>query len=175
MLSPFVKTFHFSYTRAGATLKCDILSAIKGKSVDGHFLAILSQTIPIAIPIGLCRVAPSRYQPLTCRRQDFPEGDQVPSGDFMFNIGVNLGSANPISRPFSYLWQKDERGYADIKYGAGVSVTEVISAELQYDEKNVYFKGKISWAQRMTQKRDVTLPGPVESGWSFSYETKTAK
>ena len=125
--------------------------------------------------MGLYRIAPSRYQPLVCRRQDFPEGDRVSSDSFIFNLGLNLGSATSITTPFTCLWQKDERGYADIKYGATVSVTEVISTELQLDEKNVYFKGRISQAQRLTQKKDGILPDPSESGWSFSYETKGGK
>ena len=49
------QALRFSYTRVGIMLKCDILSVMKGKSIDGHFFAILSQTIPIAIPLGLYR------------------------------------------------------------------------------------------------------------------------
>ena len=40
------QALRFSYTRVGTTLKCDILSVMKDKSIDGHFLPFFHKQFP---------------------------------------------------------------------------------------------------------------------------------
>lgn len=164
------RSLRFVYKRVGTGLNCDILAAIKGETVDGQAFRVLAQMIPVAIPLGLVRLGPARFEPLTCRGLDvLPAGDRLQADLFTYN----MGSGVPAGLQVMYFWQDDDRGLAEVKYGTPFSCREFISAELQYDAiKMIYSKGKVSYSQKLTRKTDTGAQENVASGWSFSYELK---